>query len=128
VQKPPFDRIGVFDLESFYPAKERTELALRINGLLAAPGFESWLHGEALDVQKLLYTAEGKPRIAIVSIAHLNDAERMFVVTLIANELVAWMRRQPGTTSLRALFYMDEVFGFFPPRRCHRRSCRCSCS
>jgi len=115
VQKPPFDRIGVFDLESFYPAKERTELALRINGLLAAPGFESWLHGEALDVQKLLYTAEGKPRIAIISIAHLNDAERMFVVTLIANELVAWMRRQPGTTSLRALFYMDEVFGFFPP-------------
>jgi hypothetical protein len=115
VQKPPFDRIGVFDLESFYPAKDRTEFALRINGLLAAPGFESWLHGEALDVQKLLYTAEGKPRIAIVSIAHLNDAERMFVVTLIANELVAWMRRQPGTTSLRALFYMDEVFGFFPP-------------
>jgi hypothetical protein len=115
VQKPPFDRIGVFDLESFYPAKERTELALRINGLLAAPGFESWLHGEALDIQNLLYTAEGKPRIAIISIAHLNDAERMFVVTLIANELVAWMRRQPGTTSLRALFYMDEVFGFFPP-------------
>jgi hypothetical protein len=115
VQKPPFDRIGVFDLESFYPAKDRTELALRINGLLAAPGFESWLHGEALDIQKLLYTAEGKPRIAIISIAHLNDAERMFVVTLITNELVAWMRRQPGTTSLRALFYMDEVFGFFPP-------------
>ncbi len=115
VQKPPFDRIGVFDLESFYPAKERTELALRINGLLAAPGFESWLHGEALDVQRLLYGDDGKPRIAIVSIAHLNDAERMFVVTLIANELVAWMRRQPGTTSLRALFYMDEVFGFFPP-------------
>jgi hypothetical protein len=115
VQKPPFDRIGVFDLESFYPAKDRTELALHINGLLAAPGFESWLHGEALDAQKLLYTAEGKPRIAIISIAHLNDAERMFVVTLIANELVAWMRRQPGTTSLRALFYMDEVFGFFPP-------------
>ncbi len=115
VQKPSFDRVGVFDLESFYPAKDRTELALRINGLLAAPGFESWLHGEALDIQNLLYTAEGKPRIAIISIAHLNDAERMFVVTLVANELVAWMRRQPGTTSLRALFYMDEVFGFFPP-------------
>jgi hypothetical protein len=115
VQKPPFDKVGVFDLESFYPAKDRTELALRINGLLAAPGFEAWLAGEPLDVQKLLYTAEGKPRIAIVSIAHLNDAERMFVVTLIANEVVAWMRRQPGTTSLRALLYMDEVFGFFPP-------------
>ena len=115
VQKPPFDKVGVFDLESFYPAKDRTALALRVNGLLAAPGFESWLAGEPLDVQRLLYTPEGRPRIAIVSIAHLNDAERMFVVTLIANEVVAWMRRQPGTTSLRALLYMDEVFGFFPP-------------
>ena len=115
VQKPPFEKIGVFDVESFYPAKDRTELALRINGLLAAPGFESWLAGDPLDVQQLLYTADGKPRISIISIAHLNDAERMFVVTLVANELVAWMRRQPGTTSLRALLYMDEVFGFFPP-------------
>ena len=115
VQKPPFDTIGVFDVESFFPAKDRTELALRINGLLASPGFEAWLEGDPLDVQSLLYDANGRPRIAIVSIAHLNDAERMFVVTLIANELVAWMRRQPGTTSLRALLYMDEVFGYFPP-------------
>jgi hypothetical protein len=115
VQKPPFDKVGVFDLESFFPARDRTELALRINGLLAAPGFEAWLQGETLDIQRLLYTEAGKPRIAILSIAHLNDAERMFVVTLVANELVAWMRRQSGTTSLRALFYMDEVFGYFPP-------------
>ena len=115
VQKPPFDRVGVFDVESFFPAKDRTELALRINGLLASPGFEAWLAGDALDIQSLLYDASGKPRIAIISIAHLNDAERMFVVTLVANELVAWMRRQSGTTSLRAIFYMDEVFGFFPP-------------
>ncbi len=115
VQKPPFDTIGVFDVDSFYPSKDRMELALRINGLLASPGFEAWLSGDALDIQSLLYDASGKPRIAIISIAHLNDAERMFVVTLIANELVAWMRRQSGTTSLRALFYMDEVFGYFPP-------------
>jgi len=115
VQKPPFDKVGVFDVESFFPAKDRTELALRINGLLASPGFEAWLAGDALDIQSLLYDANGKPRIAIVSIAHLNDAERMFVVTLVTNELVAWMRRQSGTTSLRAIFYMDEVFGFFPP-------------
>ncbi len=115
VQKPPFDKVGVFDLESFYPAKDRMGLALQINGLLASPGFSAWLEGDALDIQKLLYTESGKPRIAIVSIAHLNDAERMFVVTLLANELVAWMRRQSGTTSLRALFYMDEVFGYFPP-------------
>ncbi len=115
VQKPPFDKVGVFDVESFFPVKERTEFALRINGLLASPGFEAWLEGDALDIQSLLYDANGRPRIAIVSIAHLNDAERMFVVTLLANELVAWMRRQSGTTSLRALFYMDEVFGYFPP-------------
>jgi hypothetical protein len=115
VQKPPFERVGVFDLESFFPAKDRTEFALRVNALLASPGFGAWLEGDALDVQTLLHGADGKPRVAIVSIAHLNDAERMFVVTLIANELVAWMRRQPGTSSLRALFYMDEVYGYFPP-------------
>jgi hypothetical protein len=115
VQRPPFETVGVFDIESFYPAKERMELALRVNGLLASPGFDAWLAGDALDIQKLLYTEAGKPRISIISIAHLNDSERMFVVTLVANELVAWMRRQSGTTSLRAIFYMDEVFGYFPP-------------
>src|SRR5512134_4194916 len=115
IQKPPFDKVGVFDVESFYPAKERLELAMAVNNLLASPGFGAWLEGEALDVQRLLFTPEGKPRISIISIAHLTDPERMFVVTLVANELVAWMRRQSGTAALRALFYMDEVFGYFPP-------------
>ncbi len=115
IQKPPFAKVGVFDVETFYPAKDRLELAMAVNNLLASPGFGVWLEGEALDVQRLLFTPEGKPRISIISIAHLTDAERMFVVTLVANELVAWMRRQPGTTALRALFYMDEIFGYFPP-------------
>src|SRR5262245_16375781 len=115
IQKPPFDKVGVFDVETFYPAKDRLELAMAVNNLLASPGFGVWLEGEALDVQRLLFTPDGKPRVSIISIAHLNDAERMFVVTLIANELVAWMRRQPGTSALRALFYMDEIFGYFPP-------------
>ena len=115
VQKPPFAKIGVFDVETFYPAKERLELAMALNGLLASPGFSTWLEGEPLDVQRLLFTPEGRPRIAIVSVAHLSDAERMFVVTLVLNELVAWMRAQGGTSSLRALFYMDEIFGYFPP-------------
>ena len=105
----------MFDVETFYPAKERLELAMAINNLLASPGFGVWLEGEPLDIQRLLFTPEGKPRISIISIAHLTDAERMFVVTLVANELVAWMRRQPGTAALRALFYMDEIFGYFPP-------------
>ena len=115
IQKPPFAKVGVFDVETFYPAKERLDLAMAINNLLASPGFGVWLEGEALDIQRLLFTAEGKPRISIVSIAHLTDAERMFVVTLLLNELVAWMRRQSGTTALRAMFYMDEIFGYFPP-------------
>jgi hypothetical protein len=115
VQKPPFDKVGVFDLETFYPAKERLPLAMAINNLLAAPGFEAWLEGEAVDLQRLLFTDTGKPRVAIVSIAHLNDAERMFVVTSLLNETVAWMRKQSGTSSLRALVYMDEIFGYFPP-------------
>jgi len=115
IQKPSFTKVGVFDLESFFPAKERLGLAMSINNLLAAPGFATWMEGEPMDVQRLLYTPAGKPRVAIVSIAHLNDAERMFVVTLLLNEVVAWMRRQSGTSSLRALLYMDEIFGYFPP-------------
>jgi hypothetical protein len=115
IQKPGFDKLGAFDLETFYPAKERLELAMAVNSLLASPGFAAWMEGEPLDAQRLLFTADGKPRIAVISIAHLSDAERMFIVTLVLNELVAWMRRQGGTSSLRALFYMDEIFGYFPP-------------
>jgi hypothetical protein len=115
IQKPSVDKVGVFDLETFYPAKERLQLAMRMNNLLAAPGFAAWMSGEPLDIQQLLYTPEGKPRVAIISIAHLSDAERMFVVTLLLGEVVAWMRRQSGTSSLRALLYMDEIFGYFPP-------------
>jgi hypothetical protein len=115
IQKPGFEQLGAFDLETFYPAKDRLELAMSVNSLLASPGFAAWTTGEPLDVQRLLYTNSGRPRICIISIAHLGDAERMFVVTLLLNALVAWMRRQPGTSSLRALLYMDEIFGYFPP-------------
>ena len=115
IQTPPVQRIGVLELESFFPAPDRFDLATAFNNLLAAPGFEAWLDGEPLAIDRLLYTPEGKPRVAIISIAHLGDRERMFFVSLLLNELLAWMRAQQGTTSLRALFYMDEVFGFFPP-------------
>ncbi|MET0281389.1 MAG: ATP-binding protein [Steroidobacteraceae bacterium] len=115
VQKPPIDKLGALDLDTFFPARERLELALAINGLLASPRFATWTRGAALDAQRLLFTPEGKPRIAIISIAHLSDAERMFVVTLVLNEVIGWMRRQPGTSSLRAILYMDEIFGYFPP-------------
>ncbi len=115
IQNPPFQRVGVIDLESFYPAKDRFALAMQLNTLMAAPGFEQWLQGEPLDAATLLYGAAGKPRVSVVSIAHLGDAERMFVVTLLLNQVVAWMRAQTGTTSLRAIIYMDEIAGYFPP-------------
>ncbi len=115
VQSPPLKRVGVFDLDTFYPAPERSKLAMMLNNILAAPGFASWLEGDPLDIDSLLHTPAGKPRLSILSIAHLPDAERMFFVTLLLNQLLGWMRRQPGTSSLRALFYMDEIFGFFPP-------------
>jgi len=115
IQQPGFQKIGVMDLESFYPAKERFELATALNNLLASPGFEAWMEGEALDIQNLLYTPQGKPRMSVISIAHLSDSERMFFVSLLLNEFLAWTRKQAGTTSLRAILYMDEIFGYFPP-------------
>jgi Helicase HerA, central domain len=115
IQQPPFTRAGVLDLEAFYPEKDRFGLAMRLNGLLAAPSFAIWLEGQPLDVASLLMSASGKPRCAIVSIAHLSDSERMFFVTLLLNQIVSWMRAQSGTTSLRALMYMDEVAGYMPP-------------
>jgi hypothetical protein len=115
IQTPPFARIGVLELEAFYPSKDRFKLAMQLNNLLASPGFASWLDGVPLDVASFLYTPQGKPRVAIFSIAHLSDAERMFFVSLLLNQTIAWMRQQPGTTSLRALLYMDEIFGYFPP-------------
>ncbi len=115
VQSPPFQKVGIVDLESFFPSKERFDLAMRLNGLLAAPGFEQWLEGEPLDPATLLYTPDGRPRVTIFSIAHLGDAERMFFVALLLNQVVAWMRGQTGTSSLRAILYMDEILGYFPP-------------
>ena len=115
VQKPPFERIGVIDLESAFPEADRFELAMTLNTILAAPDFQVWLEGEPLDPAALLYTSDGRPRVSVISIAHLTDAERMFVVSLLLHQVVAWVRRQPGTTSLRAMLYMDEIAGYFPP-------------
>jgi hypothetical protein len=115
VQSPPLRKLGVFDIDSFFPPKERTALALRLNGLLASPAFAAWGKGVPLDIGALLRTPAGKPRAAIVYLAHLSEEERQFAVTLVLSKLVTWMRAQPGTSDLRALVYMDEVFGFAPP-------------
>ncbi|HNP63134.1 MAG TPA: DUF87 domain-containing protein [Woeseiaceae bacterium] len=115
IQNPPITKVGVMNVDSFFPAKDRFALAMRLNNLLAAPGFEAWMQGEALNAKSLLYTAEGKPRISVMSIAHLDDSQRMFFVSMLLNEIIAWMRAQPGTSSLRAILYMDEIFGYMPP-------------
>lgn len=115
IQKPPVTTVGALDLESFFPAKERFAFAMSINNLIAAPGFDVWLSGEPMSVDRFFYTENGRPKISIFSIAHLSDAERMFFVTLLLGQIVSWMRTQSGTTSLRAILYMDEIFGFFPP-------------
>lgn len=115
IQSPPFERLGVMDLDSFFPAKERFGLAMRLNSLLAAPGFESWLSGEPLDINRMLFTDQGKPRLSVFTINHLSDGERMFFMSILLNEILGWMRMQPGTSSLRAILYIDEIFGYFPP-------------
>jgi hypothetical protein len=115
IQRPPFDKIGVLDIETFFPARERFALVMGLNNILASPSFASWHRGSPLDIPSLLYTPEGKPRLSIFSIAHLDDSERMFFVALLLNEVLAWTRKQTGTTSLRAILYMDEIFGFLPP-------------
>src|SRR5688572_4368033 len=115
IQQPPMTKVGVMDVESFFPSKDRFALAMRLNNLLAAPGFETWMSGEPLDVGAFLHTGAGKPRISIFSIAHLGDAERMFFVSMLLNQVLGWVRTQSGTTSLRAILYMDEIFGYFPP-------------
>jgi len=115
IQKPPVKQLGVFDVDTFFPEKDRFELAMEFNTLIASPQFSYWLQGDALDIDKLYFTAEGKPRHSIFYIAHLSESERMFFVTLLLNSLITWMRRQSGTLSLRSLLYFDEIFGYFPP-------------
>lgn len=115
IQSPQVSKIGVLDTESFYPAKERFSLITSLNNLLASSGFSTWMEGDSLDIQNLLYGTKGKSKVSIFSISHLNDQERMFFVSLLLNQLLGWLRSQSGTTSLRAILYMDEIFGYFPP-------------
>ena len=115
ISKPPITTIGVMDIETYIPEKDRFALALRFNNLLASPAFSAFMEGEPFDIASLLYTPQGKPKISVLTLSHLADAERMFFVALLLNRLVTWMRSEQGTQSLRALFYMDEVFGYFPP-------------
>ncbi|HAP76436.1 MAG TPA: hypothetical protein DCR14_10170, partial [Acidimicrobiaceae bacterium] len=115
VMNPPIRKLGVFELDQFFPPKDRQAFALQLNGLLASPSFAAWMAGPALDIDAMLRGPDGRPRCAIVTTAHLSDQERQFVTTLVLSKLVTWMRKQSGTTDLRALLYMDEVAGYLPP-------------
>ncbi|MEO5763229.1 MAG: helicase HerA-like domain-containing protein [Vicinamibacteria bacterium] len=115
VADPPFDKIGALPLESVYPRKQRQGLMMALNNLLASPQFESWRVGQPLDIPSMLFAADGRPRLSIIYTAHLSEEERFFVTALILDKVKTWMRRQSGTTSLRALIYMDEIYGYFPP-------------
>ena len=115
VQNPPIERLGAFPVDTFYPQKDRLELSMLLNNFLASPSFQSWMEGESLDIPSLLYSSDGKPRHSIFYVAHLDDNERMFFITLLLSTVEAWMRTQRGTGSLRALIYIDEVLGYLPP-------------
>ncbi|MDR0408357.1 MAG: DUF87 domain-containing protein [Campylobacteraceae bacterium] len=112
---PPFDKVGIFSLETFFPKERRMDFAMRLNAIIASPSFSSWLEGDDMDIDGFLLDKDKKPKVSIFNISHLSDNERMFFVTLLLNNLISWMRSKEGSSSLRALIYMDEIFGFFPP-------------
>ncbi len=114
-QSPPFDKLGAFPVDTFFPPKDRMELAMALNNILASPAFQAWREGQPLDIQSLLFTAEGRPRHSIFYLAHLSDSERMFFVTLLFGAVETWMRTQAGSSALRAILYMDEIYGYLPP-------------
>ena len=115
IQNPPFRTLGVFEIDTFIPNKDRMALSMKLNSLIASPSFKNWLEGQPLDISEFMKNKDGKPRHSIFYIAHLNDSERMFFVTLLFNQIISWMRKQSGTNSLRTIIYMDEIFGYFPP-------------
>ena len=115
IQNPPFEKLGVFQVDQYMSEKDRFKLAMEMNNIIASPSFQSWIHGESMDIQRLLYQPNGRPKVSIFYIAHLNESERMFITTLILESMLGWMRSLSGTTSLRAILYIDEMFGYFPP-------------
>lgn len=115
VQQPPVAKLGVFEVNQFFPAKDREKLAMQLNNILAAPSFQTWLEGEPLDIGQLMFAKDGRPRHSVFTLAHLSDSERMFFVTLLYSAIETWMRTQKGSSSLRAIVYFDEIHGYLPP-------------
>ena len=114
VVDPPFEYVGQLTLEDFLPRDERLKLARALNAVLSSPAFAPWRQGVPLDVEGWLRPGPRTP-VVVVYLAHLDDAQRMFFVTLLLHAVVAWSRRLPGSSALRALVYFDEVMGYLPP-------------
>jgi len=115
VVNPPFQKVGSLTTDMFFPQQKRMDLAMQLNNILASPAFSGWTKGKPLRMENFLYSASGKPQVSIFSIAHLSDDERMFFVSMLLGRFISWMRRQEGSSGLRCLLYMDEIFGYFPP-------------
>lgn len=115
IQQPPFDKLGVLPVDQYMSERRRQKVAMDLNNIIASPNFQSWLHGDPMDIQHLLYLPDGRPRVSVFYTAHLNDQERMFITTLLLESMSGWMRSLSGTSSLRAILYVDEMYGYFPP-------------
>lgn len=111
---PPFSKVGVFPLDRFFSPDDRMDLAMALNGVVAAPGFAPWKEGAPLDVEALLTVGSTVP-VNVFHLAHLDESQRAFFVSMLLSRVLAWSRSQPGTEGLRALVFFDEVAGYLPP-------------
>ena len=50
IQEPPMRKLGVIELDTFFPPADRAALAMKLNGLLASPSFAAWGSGVPLDL------------------------------------------------------------------------------
>ncbi len=111
---PPFSKVGVFPLDSFFKPDARMKLAMGFNGVIASPSFATWTQGRDLDMNELLKTGGPTP-VSVFAMAHLSEPERQFFTSLLLGRLLAWTRTQPGTERLRAVLFFDEAAGYLPP-------------
>jgi hypothetical protein len=88
---------------------------MTLNNILASPAFQSWREGQSLDIQSLLYTAQRQAAPQhFLSCASLRWRAHVLrhTPTLRRRNMDAHPKR---LHRLRALLYMDEIFGYLPP-------------
>lgn len=118
VQEPPFECLGNMFVDDVIPSRTRNALAAKLNGLIAAPSMAAWREGQMLDAHSFTTTEDGRTPVVVYSVAHLVDEEqRLFAVSLLLDEMLYWMRKQPGTDTLRCSLIIDECAGLLPPNQ-----------